>query len=307
MKVEKGVQWDTTNPEFDNELRCYLMELTLPSLKNYCKEFHLRGFSSLNKTKIIQLLIDGAPPDKKKELLGHLQLETAEEEYRLIGWLFHYDFKFPIKQIEIIEQNKDVKIKAQFGKPLYMYKNIPQIYSTVIFINLNDPTSIIGAKGKCTCDFAKKGLMCRHQWVCIALAFQRNQLEMKRWIAPPLPQKLKQAISAHPFDQLFTSLEDNIKRLEAELEPLESRAQSGLRTVQSNKDYIYQVVSYSPDYARDLWGENQLEERELTALWNQMNKIRNQIRTARDILALRQVGASQVTKPCDSTPTDKKD
>ncbi|MFX1453816.1 MAG: hypothetical protein ACFFDB_00440 [Promethearchaeota archaeon] len=157
----------------------YLLQIpNIEKLKQICRDREIKGFSNLNKPKLIEFIIDNLSEEDYREYLIENEQELISSEIAAALKIINKrDTEEKIKQVRIINPDNH-EIEITFEKFDWEVK-------TSLTIN---PDNIDDPERSCDCRVGSNAGFCYHFWICFIKSLKLGYLSESRWNLTYLPE-----------------------------------------------------------------------------------------------------------------------
>jgi hypothetical protein len=166
-------------------LNYLLHSLNVPELKEICRNFKIKGYSSLKKVELIEFLIDSLAEEEKAELINQKELEIINEEIDLAI------NKINGKDREVLENIKIVNDKNHEIELLFKGFN----WENTIFLSIN-PKNIDNPLRDCDCRVGANMGFCSHFWTGFIFSLKQGYFKLSDWTLTKLPDDFEKKIKS---------------------------------------------------------------------------------------------------------------
>jgi len=184
------------------QAKIYLLAFTNQYLKDLCKLYKIKGFSTLNKEEIIDLILKSIP-----KTTFDLFLKDIEEKALIttISLVPKYFLKENPTKLDTLHFNDKSNILSLEFKGFRW-----QVNTNINFLNLHEKDKPLIFKYNCTCEYAIDGGFCSHFWLGLIWTFQKFSIRTSRWNKTKLPEifnELKNKLNFKAFYKKTPKLE----------------------------------------------------------------------------------------------------
>ena len=162
------------------QAKIYLLAFTNPDLKDICKLYKIKGFSSLNKEELINLILKSIPKSTFNLFLEDIEKKSLNTIISLVPIYFLKENPTKLDALHFDEKHNILSLKFKGFRW--------EINTNIDFVNLHKKDVPLTFKFNCTCEYAKDGGLCSHFWLGLIWAFQKFSIETSRWNRPKLPE-----------------------------------------------------------------------------------------------------------------------
>ncbi len=222
----------TTDPKEIREAALpYAMGLNADELKQYCRDFNIRGYSKLRKGELAQFLVENVPDAELSKFHDNLVKDIVNRYFKKARQLLDQGNPVKLAAVEYKASGKSDKENdnksGETGKPKDVGPNgILNLYFQAFWgdgeISLQMPKlenkkEPLVPLFECTCGFSKEGGLCEHFWLGLAWFFQQFDIDPDRWQKTPLPDGFLEAVpeidfssflAGKEFDKTYESVEE---------------------------------------------------------------------------------------------------
>lgn len=169
------------NRSVDNSkyLLYLLHSLTLPQLKEICKEYELRGYSTLKKNELIEFIVDSLSLEEKLEYLDEKEVEIINFQIAKALQILHKKGKEYLQAIKIVNSEAH-ELELEFKGKDWTTTS----YLSITKENIADP------ERDCDCQAGANGGFCPHFWVGFFKSYQLNYFSLQEWKLTVLPKNI---------------------------------------------------------------------------------------------------------------------
>jgi len=162
------------------QARIYLLAFTKPDLKEICKLYKIKGFSSLNKDQLIDLILKTIPKNTFGLFLNDIEKKSLNTIMSLIPKYFLKENPTKLDSLHFDEKNSTLSLKFKGFRW--------EINTNTHFLNLYKNDEPLRFHFNCPCEYAKDGGLCSHFWLGMIWTFQKFSLSTSRWNKTYLPE-----------------------------------------------------------------------------------------------------------------------
>ncbi|MFX0104787.1 MAG: Rho termination factor N-terminal domain-containing protein [Candidatus Hodarchaeota archaeon] len=164
-------------------LKFLLQSLNVDDLKQICRDFEIKGFSKLNKSELIDFILDSLAEEESKELLQKRELEIISESINLAIKKINGEDRESIAEIRIVNQD-DHEIELLFKGWNWEVKS---------FLSIT-PKNIQNPERDCDCRIGSNMGFCSHFWIGFIYSLKQNWFKLKDWTLTVLPNDFEEKI-----------------------------------------------------------------------------------------------------------------
>jgi hypothetical protein len=171
----------------DNKYIQYLFQsLTKKELKQLAKDFKIRGYSKMNRIKLIEFLSLNLTDEEIRGFIIENEQAIISKEIALSKSILNGKYKEKLVEIRIINPDThELDLKFEGFDSKWTTKSFLIINSG----NIDDPERF------CDCIKGEEGGFCPHFWVGFMKAYKLGYFKMRNWKLTYLPHNFKEHIN----------------------------------------------------------------------------------------------------------------
>ena len=158
-------------------MKFLLQYLNVGDLKQICRDFEVKGFSSKKKSDLIDFINDSLAEEELIELLQQKELEIISSGIELALKKIRGEDRETLKEIKVVNQEEH-EIELLFKGFNWENKSFLSITST----NIDDP------ERDCDCRIGSNMGFCSHFWVGFIYSHKQNWFKLRDWTLTVLPE-----------------------------------------------------------------------------------------------------------------------
>jgi hypothetical protein len=166
-------------------LNYLLQSLNIPELKQICRDFGIKGYSSLKKAELIDFIIDSLAEEEMADLIKQKELEVIGDEIDLAIKKINGEDREKIETIKIVnEKEHEVEI---------LFKGFN--WENTVFLAIN-PKNIDNPLRDCDCRVGANMGFCNHFWVGFIFSLKQGFFKLSDWTLTKLPDDFEEKIKS---------------------------------------------------------------------------------------------------------------
>jgi len=174
-----------------------LQSLNVDDLKQICRDFEIKGFSSLTKGKIVEFIIDSLSEEEHKDVINQKELEIVSSGIDLALKKINGEDREKITNFKIVNPNEH-EIEIYF-------KGFN--WEVTSFLSINDQT-INNPERDCDCKIGASMGFCSHFWVGFIFSLKQEYFKISDWTLTVLPENFKEKIKSIKIRSDFKEQEE---------------------------------------------------------------------------------------------------
>ncbi len=154
-----------------------LQYLNVGDLKQICRDFEVKGFSSKKKSDLIDFINDSLAEEELFELLQQKELEIITNGIDLAVKKIRGEDRESLAEIKVVNQEEH-ELELSFKG--FNWENTS--FLSITSNNIGDP------ERDCDCRIGSNMGFCSHFWVGIIYSFKQGWFKLKDWTLTVLPE-----------------------------------------------------------------------------------------------------------------------
>ncbi|MFW9971990.1 MAG: Rho termination factor N-terminal domain-containing protein [Candidatus Odinarchaeota archaeon] len=156
-----------------------------PDLKSICKEYEIKGYSSLKKQELIHFIVDSLSEEEIKEFIQEHEQEILDKEFNIALSIIRKSTPEKLISLKVINQ--------KLGELEVKFKGLK--WETICFMSINKD-NIDNPEWDCDCSIGSNHGFCRHFWTLFLFSLTKSFFEVGDWKLTKVPTNLAQIIKS---------------------------------------------------------------------------------------------------------------
>lgn len=162
-----------------------LQSLNVPELKDICRNFGIKGYSSLKKAELVDFITDSLAEEEISDLIKENELEIIRDAIDLAIKKINGEDREKVENIEIVNE-KEHEIEILFKG--FNWEN-------TVFLSINSK-NIDNPLRDCDCRIGANMGFCSHFWVGFIFSLKQGYFKLSDWTLTNLPDDFEEKIES---------------------------------------------------------------------------------------------------------------